>query len=147
MIELQDFERELDARMPPGSHIVDDYVANMLAKCAEHDGKVFVAGTGHDVAGYVTLLSRVPSDGLEDGEYEYGLISDLVVLEPYRSNGIGTALLRHAEEFAREQGIEWLRIGVLSGNRPALDLYRSLGFADRYTELEKNLGGQRSERQ
>ena len=30
LIELQDFEREIDPRMPPGKEIADDYIFEML---------------------------------------------------------------------------------------------------------------------
>ena len=139
LVELQDYERALDSRMPSGASIVDEYVAHMLGQCEKHDGKVLVAMVDDEIVGYVTVLCRVTNDELEDGDYEYGLVSDLVVLQPHRNKGLGRLLLDEAETFARARGVAWLRIGVLSDNRGALNLYRSLGFADRYTELEKDL--------
>ena len=139
LVELQDYERALDPRMPPGALIVDEYVAHMLRQCGKHAGKVLVAMVDDEIVGYVTVLCKVMNDELEDGDYEYGLVSDLVVLKPHRNKGLGRLLLDEAETFARDQGVAWLRIGVLSDNRGALSLYRSLGFADRYTELEKDL--------
>ena len=139
LIELQEFERRFDPRMPRGADIVDEYVADMLEQCRLYAGKVLVAELDGAVVGYATILTRVPNEELEDGDYEYGLISDLVVLESYRGRGFGRKLLGEAEAYARTAEVQWLRIGVLSDNRPALELYGSLGFSGRYTELEKNL--------
>ena len=140
LVELQDYERRLDPRMPPGAQIVDEYVANMLRQCEQYDGRILVAMVDGDIVGYATILTSIRNEELEDGDYEYGLVSDLVVLEPFRNQGVGRELLAAAESHARREGVEWLRIGVLSDNGAALDFYRSLGFADRYTELEKGLG-------
>jgi ribosomal protein S18 acetylase RimI-like enzyme len=76
---------------------------------------------------------------LEDGDAEYGLVSDLVVMGKFRGLGIGRRLLESAESYARVCGVRWLRIGVLAGNQSAESLYASLGFSILYIELEKEL--------
>ena len=43
LIELQDFEREIDPRMPPGKEIADDYIFEMLEDCETCDGAIIVA--------------------------------------------------------------------------------------------------------
>ena len=138
-IELQDFERRLDLRMPTGHDIVDEYIPQMLDRCIESDGKVLIAEVAGEVAGFATVLSKVSSEELEDGNVEYGLISDLVVLERFRAQGLGTKLLEEAESFARANDVNWLRIGVLAGNKAADKLYSSMGFSSLYIEREKDL--------
>ena len=139
LIELQDFERSLDPRMPSGDEIVDAYVPNMLRLCQRCSGKVLVADVDGEIAGYVSILAKVKSDEIEDGNIEYGLISDLVVLQRFRKSGIGRKLLEAAESFAREKDVKWLRIGVLASNEAALDLYASMRFRRKFVELEKDL--------
>lgn len=139
MIELQDFERALDPRMPAGAEIVDVYVPQMLERCRECGGMVLVAEVDGEVAGYATVMIRVRSDEIEDGEFEYGLVSDLVVADRFRRRGIGRHLLAAAESFARDSGMQWLRIGVLAENRAAAGLYDALGFGSLYVEREKDL--------
>ena len=139
LIELQNHERQLNPRMPPGEDIVDDYIPLMLERCHQCHGKVMVAEVKGDVAGYVTILPKVKSEELEDGDAEYGLVSDLVVMGKFRGLGIGRRLLESAESYARVCGVRWLRIGVLAGNQPAESLYASLGFSNLYIELEKEL--------
>lgn len=137
LIELQDFERRIDARMPPGAAIVEPYLAEMFKRCKECGGRVLIAEVDGNVAGYATILPRVKSEQLEDGDFEYGLISDLVVLEAHRGLGLGRKLLAAAEQYAKKCSVKYLRIGVLAGNAVAESLYASTGFSPLYNELEK----------
>ena len=138
-IELQDFERSIDPRMPSGSEIVDDYVPHMLDRCIECDGTVLVAEVDGEVAGFVTILTRVESEEIAEGEIEYGLVSDLVVASKFRRQGLGRKLLEAAESYARANKVRWLRIGVLAENDSANALYDSLNFKKLYVEREKEL--------
>ncbi|NNF41136.1 MAG: GNAT family N-acetyltransferase [Woeseiaceae bacterium] len=139
LVELQDFERRLDPRMPPGAEIVDAYIDRMLERCDECGGRILVAEIDGGVAGYATILPKVKSDEIEDGNLEYGLVSDLVVTEEFRGMGIGKRLLTAAEAYARKCRVRWLRIGVLARNQVPRQLYESAGFAPQYIELEKAL--------
>lgn len=139
VVELQDFERALDPRMPSGAAIVDEYIPQMLLRCKQAIGRILVAEIDGEVAGFVTVLTRVSSGELEDGDIEYGLISDLVVAPNFRRQGLGQQLLEAGESFARSKNVSWLRIGVLNRNQAAMDLYTAQGFSELFTELEKDL--------
>lgn len=139
LIELQDFERNLDPRMPAGADIADAYISEMFDRCKHCGGRVLVADVDGEVAGYATILPKVKSEQIEDGDLEYGLISDLVVTEKFRRLGLGRKLLEAAELYAQACGVRHLRIGVLAGNRVAEDLYTAAGFSPLYAELEKEL--------
>lgn len=139
LIELQDFERRMDPRMPPGAEIAEPYLAEMFRRCKECGGRVLVAEVDGEVAGYATILPKVRSEQLEDGDLEYGLISDLVVLEAYRGLGLGRKLLAAAEQYARSCRVKYLRIGVLAANQAAESLYTAAGYSALYKELEKVL--------
>lgn len=139
LIELQDFERGLDRRMPAGNDIAGPYVERMLERCAQCGGRILVAEVDGEVVGYVTILPKVKSEEIQDGNLEYGLIPDLIVTEEFRGGGIGKQLLAAAEAYARKCRVKWLRIGVLAKNGPPQKLYASAGFAPQYIELEKAL--------
>ena len=88
---------------------------------------------------YVGLLAR-------DGDTPVGLLNaftsvstfaarplmnihDLTVATGRRGQGIGRALLAHIERIARAAGCCKLTLEVLDGNRVAVGLYESAGFA------------------
>lgn len=55
-------------------------------------------------------------------------IADLIVAEPYRNQGIGSALIEVLIRLAGYTPFEEVEIGVMAGNERALALYRKLGF-------------------
>ncbi len=139
VVELQDFEHGIDPRIPPGIDIVDDFIQRMLHRCRRCDGKVLIAEVDGEVAGFATILSKVRNEEPEEGDYEYGLVSDLMVVERFRKQGLGRQLLEAAESYARARGVKCLRIGVLAGNQAADRLYSSMGYSRLYVEREKDL--------
>ncbi|MBI3944612.1 MAG: GNAT family N-acetyltransferase [Armatimonadetes bacterium] len=55
-------------------------------------------------------------------------IVSLRVMEPFRDQGIGTALMRASERLCREQGFTTVSIGVNPANAAARRLYERLGY-------------------
>ncbi len=144
IIELQDFEREFDPRMPSGAEIADEYISDFSRRCNEFDGQIFVADASGKIAGYVMVLASVRSGDIDDGNLEHGLIADLVVLQEFRGNGVGKRLMATAETYAKEQNVNWLRISVLAKNLNARSLYANAGFSELYVDFEKDLSNSRS---
>src|SRR5688572_28845828 len=105
------------------------YLEHLLQRCADCDGTILVAEVDGAVVGFATVLARVVSEELDDPPDSYAIVTDLAVLERIRRRGIGAALLREAEGYARAKEANALRIGVLSENRPARNLYLTAGFA------------------
>jgi GNAT superfamily N-acetyltransferase len=62
-------------------------------------------------------------------------ISDLVVTEPLRGHGVGTALIQTLVKRAWASGTSAFEIGVAMDNSRAAALYRRLGFEDSHTVL------------
>lgn len=69
----------------------------------------------------------------------YGYIFLLIVLEQYRRQGIGTALIERAEKWAKARGINGIGLQVFSHNQPALQLYHQLGFQTQSLSMIKYL--------
>ena len=139
LIELQDFERRIDRRMPAGDEIANAYILEALSKCAECHGRIFVADQEGEIAGYATVLAKVRSGGLDDGDLEYAYLADLVVRAAYRGRGIGRELIAKAETYARDEGAKWLRVCVRAENEGARRLYNTSGFSELYVDFEKDL--------
>lgn len=139
IVELQEFERGLEPRLPRGEDMADAYLAFVLARCAETSGRVFVAEIDRMVAGFVSVLARVAREEPDEPPTPYAYVSDLVVRAPYRRQGLGRALLERAERFARDSGASLLRVGVLAKNDGARRLYAGEGFAEYTVQLIKRL--------
>jgi GNAT superfamily N-acetyltransferase len=52
----------------------------------------------------------------------------LYVLPEHRRQGVGSALMRHAETWAGERGDRQIGLQVFQSNQPALNLYEKLGY-------------------
>lgn len=77
--------------------------------------------------GQLTLWSRVAE------------ISDVIVGERWRGQGVGSAIIRRLLDAAREMAVSRAEIGVALRNVRALQLYRRLGFQTGHT-IELDLG-------
>lgn len=68
-----------------------------------------------------------------------GHIADVVVAQAAGGRGVGSALMRYAEEWARERGFAMLTLNVFTANGRARDLYRRLGFQEEWVRCIKRL--------
>lgn len=136
---LQDYERALDAELPPGERVARRYVDAMLHRCRAYKGRVMVAVDGGEVVGFLCVLARVPEQQVDETARPHALVGELYLDPGQRSQGTGRRLLEAGEAFARDQGAQRLRVQVLAANGIARSLYASAGFHDRLIELEKRL--------
>src|SRR3989475_10555863 len=81
---------------------------------------VFVAVAGAEIVGSVHV------DRSRHGFGEIGM----AVAREWRGRGVGSALLAAAIEWARENGLHKLSLGVFAHNAAAIALYRKLGFVE-----------------
>jgi len=79
-----------------------------------------VAEVDNEVRGYIDLLAR-PWQRM-------GWVANLAVERGYRRQGVSTALVRHARQWAREQGLQMILAEATTKNYPAISLYQKLGF-------------------
>jgi ribosomal protein S18 acetylase RimI-like enzyme len=66
----------------------------------------------------------------------------LVVAADQRSAGVGAALLRAAENIARDRGFDTVKIAVMSGNARAQLFYEANGYSVGEHLLYQRLGDQ-----
>ena len=82
---------------------------------------IFVA-EDEDVVAYLSVEVH------HEPDMNYIYLDDLSVTEKHRSHGIGSALIREAENYAREIGIRDIIFHVEKSNTSALRLYERLGY-------------------
>ncbi len=85
------------------------------------ENKIFIAEDG-TVVGFLSLEVYH-----EDEDYIY--LNDFAVASEYRNKGIGSALLKAAESYAREINTLKLCLHVEKTNLSAKQLYENLGYA------------------
>lgn len=86
----------------------------------QRDEGFLVAEVDNEVRGYVDLLAR-PWQRM-------GWVANLAVDRGHRRQGIGTELMRHARQWARNQGLQVILAEATTKNYPALCFYQKLGF-------------------
>ncbi|MDP3547848.1 MAG: GNAT family N-acetyltransferase [Phreatobacter sp.] len=110
-----------------------------LARIARDGGAIMVAVDGRDVVGMMCFVLEQPQPYLRAEIAQVGWVSELVIDERYRGQGIGTALLAEAERLARSFGVKRLMIGAIVGNHVARKAYERFGFRPAVMELSKDL--------
>jgi ribosomal protein S18 acetylase RimI-like enzyme len=141
IVELQDHEGTLEEDRLPGTVIAETHLAYLLEQCRQKRGEILVAVTGAEVLGFVCVWAD------EDFGEHYAVparaahISDLIVRAPQRRGGLGQALVRAAERFARDCGAELLTVNVLAANDLARAFYVVCGYREYELLLTKSLAG------
>jgi ribosomal protein S18 acetylase RimI-like enzyme len=69
----------------------------------------------------------------------HGHISVIAVAKDAEGQGVGAALMRQAEAWAREHGFARLTLSVFEGNRRAQALYERAGFINEMRRYVKHL--------
>jgi ribosomal protein S18 acetylase RimI-like enzyme len=83
----------------------------------------FTAWSEAEIAGNIMVFARHQDDE------PVGIVEDLFVHRQWRRRGIATHLLHAALAYLRNTGIHRVQLEMWSANKPALHLYRALGFS------------------
>lgn len=109
------------------AHALDDPSADTGLFIAEDD-----AG---DTLGFIHLTTAEDYYTASDT----GHIADVVVATRAAGQGVGSALIAYAEEWARQRGFALLTLNVFTANHRARELYRRLGFEEEWIRCVKRL--------
>jgi ribosomal protein S18 acetylase RimI-like enzyme len=108
------------------SHFRGVYKHAMLE--ARHGRRMLlVAEVDEQVVGQIFIQFNYYRAELDDG-IPSGYLHAFRVRPEHRSQGIGTQLLRSAEDALRERGLDRAVVAVAKENKGALRLYRRLGY-------------------
>jgi streptothricin acetyltransferase len=88
----------------------------------------FAAFDGSERVGGATVAWKTPDVDLLERRADLALLWDLRVTTARRGSGIGTLLLRAAEEWSRRQGAAWLKVETQNVNVAACTFYVRYGF-------------------
>jgi ribosomal protein S18 acetylase RimI-like enzyme len=90
--------------------------------------------TAGERLGFISLTVRQDLTGSERGH-----VADLGVIEEARRMGVGSALMRAGEAWARERGLGVLSLDVWATNERARAFYETLGYSPESASLFKRL--------
>lgn len=137
--QLHETLRPLDEYLPPAAEIIDAYFRYLIDVAGKSAGTFLVAEERGEIAGYLCLFGKIPPSEPDQYPEEYSAVADLFVRPEHQHRGIGTALMRHAEDYARRCGARKVELNVLSENRDAIEFYRGLGYTERVRVFTKKL--------
>ncbi|MCU4925186.1 GNAT family N-acetyltransferase [Halobacteria archaeon AArc-dxtr1] len=103
------------------------------------DGGLLVARLDDEIVGFASLT--VEQGTLELAE-KRGILSNLYVLPKARNQGIGTQLLRAAEDALRDRGVDVLTLEAMAANEGARRFYRREGYEPRRVKMNRRLDEQ-----
>ena len=115
-----------------------EYIQGLIA--AQNVG-VFVAEESGKLLGFVNVIVRTSSEIPVLVPRCFAVIETLVVDQQHSREGIGSALLEHAHNWAAEMGAETVELTVYEFNRSAREFYRRLGYRTESRRMSRRLGG------
>ena len=71
--------------------------------------------------------------------YKVIFISELIVDENYRKQGIGKELLKYAKQEGKQKGAKRLELSVYNFNENAMEFYKSIGMTPLRTVMEEKI--------
>ena len=87
---------------------------------------------GHSI---MTIIDETTTDKVgilwvewKNMEHKSSYIWDLVIYEKYRRRNYGTRALKSLEKMVKDRGISSITLHVFGHNKPAVSLYKSLGY-------------------
>ena len=105
------------------------YLREALGKIIQSDdAEIFVAEVASELAGLVEVYVRQDADEATLVQHRYAELQSVMVLSPFRRNGVGTGLVGVARQWAREKGATEMRLGAWEFNEAARAFYEALGF-------------------
>lgn len=94
------------------SILLEEWLEKPVLFGAEYDGKI---------VGFIELSHETRNNRLR--------VSNIYIDENYRKMGIGSELMKHAINFAKERKIRALVLETQSCNYPAISFYMKCGFS------------------
>jgi ribosomal protein S18 acetylase RimI-like enzyme len=118
---------------------VENQVAQRVVELRKDEGfhnEAFVARTEDGALAGFVWVAKDENDST--GQLE-ALLLNQYVAEAYRGQGLGRRLMETAEEWARQQGLSRISLGVEAQNTLGQRLYESLGYRVETLRMTKQL--------
>ena len=113
-----------------------------LKEVNDNEGKCFLAVENNKAIGLImgTIPPYEEVDYLDYKCPKRGKITELVISNKVRSNGIGQELMKKMEEYFLSKKCEYILIDVFAYNKKAIDFYDKQGYHNRMHTVIKKIG-------
>lgn len=98
---------------------------------------VLVALIDHQIVGW--LFARFYKWTWSDNPPLISKIGDITILKKFRRQGLAKELIERVEGEAKKRGVKYIYLGFLTGNKPASNLYKKMGYEAFHLDLFKKL--------
>lgn len=115
------------------------YYDDLMNRLSRRNGRIVLAESGHVAVAAMGFSLDQDAAYITDDVRQHGTVTDLIVDEEWRGQGIGRMLLTEAERLTRAAGLKRLVIGALAANERAERTYRAFGFQPYVSILTKEL--------
>lgn len=144
LVELEEYIISIDKDNLDWIH--EEYRDKMalldLEEVNKYDGKCYLAIENNKAVGLI--MGMIPPYN----EYDYldykcpkrGEITELVVSEKVRSNGIGNLLMKKMEEYFKSMDCEYIIVDVFGYNNKGINFYEREGYHTRMITMIKEIG-------
>ncbi len=142
LVELQEYIAEIDKEKYNilTNEYREKYFEKTMNEVNKYEGKIFLAIENENVMGLIVGLIN----NEEESTYDFkapkrGRVTELVVANKSRSNGIGKQLLDEMEEYFKEVGCKGVLIDVFAYNENAQKFYYKNDYFNRNIEVMKKI--------
>lgn len=117
----------------------EEYFKWIQDRVMTHQGEIFLALEEEEVVGLVAgiIEEKDKEDMLTNCCPKRGIITELVIDQHRRGNGIGKQLMNAMENYLKKCQCEWIAIDVFGPNKKALHFYENRGYQVRNIEVMK----------
>jgi GNAT superfamily N-acetyltransferase len=136
-LQLHEHAFEKDRRVDDS--VAGEYFDVLMERVTKNGGRMFIAEEEGRAVGWAVFIVEEGYLYVVEAERTQGYIAELYLDESVRGRGAGRALIEACEDEARRRGLSHIKIGVLSGNRNAAEMYGRAGYAPYSAALRKYL--------
>ncbi|AKM81945.1 MAG: GCN5-like protein N-acetyltransferase [Berkelbacteria bacterium GW2011_GWE1_39_12] len=135
--EQREYDSLYDTDWPFNETGIDFFKKQLTDK----NRKVFIAETGGNIIGYLAASIRSDDEykNTKNEVLKIAEINNTIVLEEYRSRGIGTQLVDDFKKWAKENNADRIMVLASSPNLKGIDFYKKQDFEVFEIGLKKDL--------
>lgn len=125
------------AESEAGASYVTSWIRKMISG---RNFRTYVISCGSKLHGFISLAIVKPSDvDPERKNIKLAEIDSVFIERTYRGRGYGEEMALRLFEWAKERGVNRLRVGAYYDNHHGIGFYRKLGFEAHELVLERDL--------